>query len=99
MRLEERLKEIAAIVRERLSALDWYRALQAENTAVYKQLQEAKTASRYFKFEVGYGDGLGSHVLGEGDTWEEAFKKADEFEGRKAAEGTAPKTADVDCPF
>jgi len=73
--------EITAIeqeIAERLNALDWYQELLARKREALKRKDAAFWPSMYYRFEVGKFDGLGFSIEGQGDTFEQAFAKADE---------------------
>jgi hypothetical protein len=77
--LRSRRTAIEAEIAERLAALDWYQALRAEQRAVAAELDRVNVRQSYYKFAVGRAS-LGGFVFsieGEGDTWEDAFAKAD----------------------
>jgi hypothetical protein len=80
-----RIKAIDQEIADRLKALDWYQALTAERKDLQKTASENAGMSMFHRFSVGRDMGMFFEVLGSGDTWEEAFAKADEREGRKAA--------------
>lgn len=79
-RLQENRARREAIdreVSERLKALDWYQQLQAERRECNKAVSEAQGRCHYYKFSVGKEEhGFAFMVEGQGDTWEEAFGKA-----------------------
>lgn len=73
-------EEIARINKEiadRLAALDWYREARARVIALHKQADAAQSDALRYRFAVGKSDGMFTTVLGSGDTWEEAFQKAE----------------------
>jgi hypothetical protein len=72
--------EFDAIVREikeRLAACDWYQELQTKKRAAFKKLEEAKYHRTGYRFFVGKQGAVFTEILGQGDTWEEAFAEAD----------------------
>jgi hypothetical protein len=82
----ERVKAIDAEIAARLAALDWYRDLQAERRELTAAITMSLGNVAAYKFAVGKIEGIGFHVYGQGDTWEEAFAAADK---RIASEGGA----------
>jgi hypothetical protein len=73
-------KEIASIeteIKRRLSELDWYQALRTRQQALRKEANNAQGNALYYRFTVGKCGKLFNEILGQGDTWEEAFAKAD----------------------
>lgn len=92
--LKARREAIDKEIDDRLKATDWYVALKAERAQIVKRMQH--TYGSYYKFAVGHLSlgGLAYCIEGEGDTWEEAFakadaKRADEDAKRKARKATA----------
>lgn len=73
-----RIKEIDQEIAERLKALDWYQSLTGERKELQKTASENASLSMFHRFAVGRDMGMFFEVLGSGDTWEEAFAKADE---------------------
>lgn len=73
----ERRDAIDKEVAERLKTLDWYQALMAERKETVKTINEVQGWVSYFKFNVGYDAGIAFHISGYGDTWEQAFEKAE----------------------
>lgn len=69
---------IDAEIKRRLEAEPWYQDLMARRKTLVTSLRKLDVMP-YYKFTVGHVDSiLGAfHVEGEGDTWEEAFAKAD----------------------
>jgi hypothetical protein len=72
-----RRDEIDREVQARLNTLDWYRAAQAERKACLQEVSQTQGWASYYKFSVGLDIGIAFSVEGQGDTWEEAFAKAD----------------------
>lgn len=73
----ERIRAIDAEIEARLKALDWYQALQAERRELRKVRDEQSYWGCYHQFLVGHVSMGFFHVRGSGDSWEEAFRKAD----------------------
>ncbi len=73
-------KEIASIeaeIKRRLSELDWYQELRTRQVTLRKEANNAQANCLYYRFTVGKCGGVFNEILGQGDTWEEAFAKAD----------------------
>lgn len=71
--------EITAIGREideRLRQLDWHQELRARQRELRKKSDSAQGHAMYYRFSVGKSNGICTTILGQGDTWEEAFAKA-----------------------
>jgi len=81
--LRARKEAIDAEVKARLAATDWYVALQTERRQIVATLQGTEWGGCYYKFSVGETLGIGTHIYGQGDTWEEAFRKADDYAERE----------------
>jgi hypothetical protein len=78
----ERIKHIDDEIRRRLDELDWYRELISEKRNLRKTVAKTEGHAFYYRFSVGTqngisGVGIFNTILGDGDTWEEAFAKAD----------------------
>lgn len=74
---KSRIDAIDAEIAERLKALGWFQELQAERRFMVTRKKESLGWRMYYKFQVGHAD-VGFHVEGQGDTWEEAFERADQ---------------------
>lgn len=75
---KNRIEAIDKEVDDRIKAMEWYQVLQAERKVMRGQKEANMWQRSYHKFSVGYNSmGIAFHVSGEGDTWEEAFQKAD----------------------
>lgn len=68
---------IEAEIKERLSKLDWYQELRARQRELWKTKDKASGESMYYRFSVGKRGPVFTEILGQGDTWEEAFQKAE----------------------
>lgn len=66
---------------ERLKALDWLIELDARVSALSKEINEELPKTHHHRFDVGRIGGIADfrffEVLGSGDTWEQAFAKAE----------------------
>lgn len=67
-------------IKERLATCDWYQELKAQERAAYAKLEEVKYHRAGYRFSVGKNIGWANEILGQGDTWEEAFAKAENRE-------------------
>jgi hypothetical protein len=66
--------------------LDWYQELRAKQREYRDQIRKHEGNALHYRFDVGRETSFGFvEVLGSGDTWEEAFAKADERAGMSAA--------------
>lgn len=77
-------KEVASIeteIKRRLSELDWYQELRTRQQTLRKEANNAQGNALYYRFIVGKCGGVFNEILGQGDTWEEAFAKADQKVG------------------
>ena len=68
---------IEADIKRRLSELGWYQELRDRQAKLRKDVDKARGWSMYHRFIVGKTNGMFNEILGQGDTWEEAFAKAD----------------------
>jgi hypothetical protein len=71
------IAEIEAEIKRRLAELDWYQALRTRQASLRKDANNAQANCIYYRFTVGKCGGVFNEILGQGDTWEEAFAKAD----------------------
>lgn len=66
---------------ERLKALDWLTGLDKNITRLNVEIRNEVPKTHFYRFDVGRIGGAGGfqffEVLGSGDTWEEAFTRAD----------------------
>jgi hypothetical protein len=74
---------------ERIKAMPTDDLSKDELREVRKKADAARSTSWRFRYSVGYIDGIGGlmsvfHVSGQGDSWDEAFAKADAAEKRAA---------------
>lgn len=74
---KERRDAIDREVAERLKAMDWYQALMVERKSCLDAIRDSSGWNVYYKFSVGRDVGIAFAVDGRGDTWEEAFARAD----------------------
>lgn len=72
------IAEIEAEIKRRLGELDWYQELRTRQQALRKEANNAQSNCLYYRFTVGKCGGVFNEILGQGDTWEEAFAKADQ---------------------
>jgi hypothetical protein len=73
--------EIEAIdneIKQRLAECDWYQELTTRKRKLQKVKDTNQGESHYYRFGVGKTGSMFTEILGHGDTWEEAFAKADE---------------------
>jgi len=68
---------IKADIARRLAELPWYAEAQARLHALYVERRPLEFEPHHYRFRVGTSNGLFNTILGEGDTWEEAFAAAD----------------------
>ena len=54
-----------------------YQTLLSQVTEARKEMDAALSVSDSYKFRVGYMELGAFHIQGEGDTWEQAFEKAE----------------------
>lgn len=81
-----RKKEIDDEVQRRLNEMDWYQELQKERRECVERARKTEGYAHYYRFSVSRQTAMGFHeILGQGDTWEEAFAQADMREGVCAA--------------
>lgn len=73
----ERMDAINTEIRKRLAALDWYQELMREASELRKSIRDNESLALYHRFHVGKRSGMFGTVLGSGDSFEEAFAKAD----------------------
>ena len=71
------IADIEAEIKRRLSELDWYQELRTRQQALRKEANNAQGYALYYRFSVGKRGPVFTEILGQGDTWEEAFEKAD----------------------
>jgi hypothetical protein len=64
-------------IRRRLSELDWYQELLKRKRELRKESENAQGRALYYRFSVGKSNGMFTTILGQGDTWEEAFAAAE----------------------
>lgn len=64
-------------IQEKLNALEWYRDLQKQKRELSGLIRQTEGRAFYYKFSVGTENGLFATIYGQGDTFEEAFEKAD----------------------
>jgi hypothetical protein len=76
--IKQKLEALAKERAERLKALDWLQAMDAEIRALRAKETALISDSTHYKFSVGkIDDILGAFfVRGQGDTWEQAFERA-----------------------
>lgn len=67
---------IEAEIKERLSKLGWYQDLRTRQRELYKKRDKAQGESMHYRFSVGRSNGMFTTILGQGDTWEQAFEAA-----------------------
>lgn len=67
---------IEAEIKERLSRLDWYQELRTRQRELHKKRDKAQGESMHYRFNVGRSNGMFTTILGQGDTWEQAFEAA-----------------------
>lgn len=70
------IEAIESEIKERLSKLDWYQELLKRKRELCKTKDSAQGYSHYYRFSVGKSNSLFNEILGQGDTWEQAFEKA-----------------------
>lgn len=70
------IEAIEAEIKERLAMLDWYQELIKRKQELRKTKDNAQGYSMYYRFTVGKSNGMFNEILGQGDTWAEAFEKA-----------------------
>lgn len=73
-------KRIDEEITRRLSECDWYQQLDQKRRALRKQVSDTAGYAMHYRFSVGKQNGMFNEVLGQGDTWEEAFAEADKRE-------------------
>ena len=71
------IKRIEEEITQRLSELPWHQELMAQKRKLRKQVDTTQGEALYHRFSVGKSNGMFNTILGDGDTWEEAFAKAD----------------------
>lgn len=73
-----RRQEISEEINRRLKLEPWWQALHAEDQRLHTELKGLYPIP-YYKFRVGHVDTMlgWRHSSGEGDTWEQAFEKAE----------------------
>ena len=75
--LKAKADALSAEIKRRLDALDWLTEMNAERLRLRKAADRAGWGAMHYKFTVGENVGYAFVVKGQGDTWEEAFAKAD----------------------
>lgn len=76
------IKRIDEEVARRLKELDWYQELQKQRRECREQISKTEGYAHYYRFSVGKNLEWATEIIGSGDTWEEAFAKADERNGK-----------------
>lgn len=75
------IKRIDEEVAARLKELDWYQELQKQRRKARERISQNEGLSLYYRFSVGKQTSFGfNEIVGQGDTWEEAFADADKRE-------------------
>jgi len=72
--------EIEAIdkeIKKRLDELEWFREFTKRKAELRKIADKARGESIHYRFSVGKNNGMFNLLLGQGDTWEQAFEAAD----------------------
>src|ERR1043165_4686687 len=72
------IADIEAEIKRRLSELDWYQELRERQRKLRSEANVAQGNALYYRFSVGRRTSTFNEILGQGDTWEEAFAKADD---------------------
>lgn len=72
----DEIKQIDEEVARRLKELDWYQELQTRRRKCREHVSNTEGLAHYYRFSVGTQNGVFFSVAGQGDTWEEAFAKA-----------------------
>jgi hypothetical protein len=70
-----RMNAIDAEVKARLAELDWYQALMHERETLKREKDAAQVTALTYRCTVGKG----LRIMGQGDTWDEAFAQADRW--------------------
>lgn len=78
------IKEIGEEITRRLNELDWYQELVGKRREAQKRVSKTEGYAHYYRFSVGKRSGFFNEIVGQGDTWEEAFAMAEGKENRAA---------------
>jgi len=78
------IKRIEEEVARRLAELDWYQELLKQRRECRQQISNTEGDAHHYRFSVGRASGLFNEIMGQGDTWEEAFAAADRRESTAA---------------
>jgi hypothetical protein len=71
------MNRIEEEIQSRLKDCDWYQELRGQQREQRERIRKTEGTSMHYRFSVGSQNGLFFSVQGQGDTWEEAFQKAD----------------------
>jgi hypothetical protein len=82
MELRAEIEQTEADVKLQLSQLDWYQEARKRQQELRKEADKAQSIALYHRFSVGKSNDMFTEIVGNGDTWEEAFADAEKREAR-----------------
>lgn len=72
-RLKQEKETIEREISDRLDACDWYQELLRRRSEIRQMMKKPDSERFYHRFAVGKTEIGAFWIMGEGDTWEEAF--------------------------